>query len=148
MRVLAPIGRLLFSLMFLASGWNHLANYGMMAGYAESAGVPFPGFSVFVSGLILLVGGLAVVFGIGARIGAAAIAAFLILAAFTVHHFWTMDDPQMVQTQMLNFLRNLSLTGAALLIVYFGPGPVSVRPESRRWPARERTPLRPRTQQP
>lgn len=45
-----------------------------------------------------------------------------------MHNFWTIQDPQAKQGEMINFFKNLSLAGAALIIfvlvgsgVEFGP---------------------------
>jgi uncharacterized membrane protein YphA (DoxX/SURF4 family) len=43
-----------------------------------------------------------------------------------MHRFWTVSDPMMHQMQMINFMKNLSIIGGALLITYFGAGPLSL----------------------
>jgi len=43
-----------------------------------------------------------------------------------IHNFWSYTDPMQVQMQMINFMKNLSMLGAALLIAHFGSGPLSV----------------------
>lgn len=130
MDALAPLGRLLFSAIFIFSGFSHLANAGMMIGYARSAGLPFPALAIYVSGVVLLVGGVCILLGVFARIAAVAIAVFLVLAALTVHRFWGLP-PDQAAMQMVHFWKNISMTGGALLLVYFGPGPYSVRARSR-----------------
>ncbi len=131
MKALAPIGRLLFSAIFIVSGINHLQNREAMTGYAESMGLPLAGIAVIVSGLIILVGGVLVLLGVFTRFGAALIAAFLIASAFTMHAFWAIDDPQASAMQMAHFMKNLSMAGGAFLLMFFGPGPVSISTRSR-----------------
>jgi putative oxidoreductase len=151
MDALAPLGRLLFSAIFISSGINHLANGQAMTGYAQSAGLPFPALAIYVSGLVLLVGGVCILLGVFARLASVAIAAFLVVAAFTVHHFWGLP-PEQAQMQMVHFWKNLSMAGGALLLAYFGPGPYSVRARSRVLQERRdrrppsTPPLRPRPQ--
>ena len=130
MNALAPVGRLLFSAIFIFSGFNHFANAQTMIGFARSAGLPFPALAIYGSGAVLLVGGVCILLGVFARIAAVAIAAFLVAAALTVHHFWGLP-PEQAQMQMAHFWKNISMAGAALLLVYFGPGPYSVRARSR-----------------
>lgn len=130
MNVLAPLGRLLFSAIFIFNGFNHFANGQSMIGYARSAGLPFPALAIYGTGVVLLVGGVCILLGVFARIASVAIAAFLIAAALTVHQFWGVP-PQEAQMQMGHFWKNLSMAGAALLVTYFGPGPYSVRARSR-----------------
>jgi putative oxidoreductase len=144
MDVLAPIGRLLFSALFIFSGINHFSNAEAMIGYARGAGLPFPALAIYGSGVVLLVGGVCVLLGVFARIAAVALAAFLVAAALTVHAFWGLP-PEQAQQQMIHFWKNLSMAGGALLLAYFGPGPYSVRARSPRFsPRGERQGLMPR----
>jgi putative oxidoreductase len=130
MDALAPLGRLLFSAIFISSGFNHFANSQTMIGYAQSVGLPFPALAIYGSGVVLLVGGVCILLGVFARIASVAIAAFLVASALTVHHFWGLP-PEQAQMQMIHFWKNLSMAGGALLLAYFGPGPYSVRAHSR-----------------
>src|SRR5258708_20161163 len=50
------VGRVLVAVFFLMSAYNHLSNSAMMAGYAQSKGVPMARVSVIVTGLMMLAG--------------------------------------------------------------------------------------------
>lgn len=119
-----PVGRFLFSLIFILSGFNHF-NSETIA-YAANSGVPMATFLVPLSGLMIMIGGLSILLGYYARIGAALIMAFLIPVSFTMHAFWNIEDAQAAQMQMINFMKNLSLLGGAMLIAFYGSGPVSI----------------------
>ena len=125
MKALAPLGRLLFSAIFISSGIGHLTNPEMVD-YAASTGLPLAHIAVPLSGVVILVAGIFIVLGVLTRISALAIAVFLVLAALTMHAFWRIDDPMGAQMQMVNFMKNIAMTGGALLLAYFGPGPVSL----------------------
>jgi putative oxidoreductase len=127
MKALVPIGRLLFASLFILSGISHFAQLEAVTNAARAAGLPGARWAVILSGAVLLIGGLCVLTGAFARTGAALLAAFLLVSAIVMHAFWRAPDPMMAQVQLGNFLRNLSLAGGALLIVYFGPGPYSLR---------------------
>jgi putative oxidoreductase len=43
-----------------------------------------------------------------------------------LHNFWAVTDPMTRQMQMINFMKNLSMMGGALLISQFGAGPWSL----------------------
>jgi putative oxidoreductase len=131
MGVLAPLGRLLFSAIFITSGLNHFFQLQALTAYAQSSGVPEPRLAVLASGVALVLGGLFVLLGVFARLGAAAIAVFLVAAAFMVHKFWLVTDPVQAQNQLIHFMKNLSMAGGALFIVYFGSGPFSLRSRKR-----------------
>ncbi|MBF5045925.1 DoxX family protein [Aggregicoccus sp. 17bor-14] len=141
MGILAPIGRFLFSVMFLVSGMNHFMNYPAMVGYARASGVPSPDTAVLVSGVVLVVGGLCVLLGAFARLGALLLAGFLLASAVLVHHFWKVADPAQAQDQMVHFFKNLSMAGGALLIAHFGPGPYSLGRRAERFASRIQIPL-------
>lgn len=124
--VSAPIvlfGRLLFVLIFLMSGPMHFSR--QTIGYAVSQGVPLASIAVPFSGLLALVGGLSILLGYRARIGAWLIAAFLV-GVTPLHNFWAMTDPMMHQMQFVMFMKNLAILGGALLISQLGTGPWSL----------------------
>lgn len=127
MKALAPIGRLLFSVIFIFSGLNHFAHVDQMVGYVESAGLPMPRLAILGSGALILVCGICVLLGVFTRVCAALLALFLVAAAFTMHRFWGLADPQMAMEQMSQFMKNIAMTGGALILAYFGPGPFSLR---------------------
>jgi putative oxidoreductase len=122
-RYLVPLGRLMFVAIFLMSAPGHFSPE--MVAYAAQSGVPLPQIAVPLSGVIALLGALSVLFGYYARIGAWMLVLFLIPVALMMHDFWVYADPMMRQMQMAHFMKNIGMAGAALLITYFGAGPVS-----------------------
>jgi uncharacterized membrane protein YphA (DoxX/SURF4 family) len=116
MDVVALIGRILFALIFLSSGTAHLTQTQAMAGYASSKGVPFPRVATLASGVLMLAGILMVVLGVWADLGALLLVVFLVPTAFLMHAFWRESDPQARQLEQVQFTKDLSLAGAALLI--------------------------------
>src|SRR5947207_2471676 len=118
------LGRLLFSVIFLMSSFGHFS--AKTIGYAAAQGVPFAQIAVPASGLLALAGGLSVLLGYKARIGAWMLVLFLVPVTFMMHRFWGISDPQAAQMQMINFMKNISMLGGALLITQFGAGPASL----------------------
>jgi len=121
---LVLLGRLLFALIFLMSAPSDFKT--QVIGYVASQGVPLASIGVPLMGVISLVGGLSILLGYRAKIGAWLIVLFLVVVTPLMHRFWGVADPNMAQTQMINFLKNLSLLGGALLITQFGAGPLSL----------------------
>ncbi len=117
-------GRLLFSSIFVISAPGLFT--GKLVGYAAQAGVQMPGILVPAAGVVALAGGLSVALGYQARIGALLLALFLVPVTLTMHAFWAEKDPMMAQIQQVNFLKNIALLGAALLIGQYGAGPLSL----------------------
>ena len=110
------IGRVLFAFIFVTSGLNHLAKVDAMAGYAKFKKVPAAKFSVLVSGALMALGGLSIILGVYADLGALVIAILLFMMALKMHDFWTQTDAQAKQTEMISFFKNISMAGGALII--------------------------------
>jgi putative oxidoreductase len=126
--VLVPVGRALFSAIFIVAAFGHFsqATIDMAAGQ----GVPLAALAVPLSGVMSLIGGLSVLLGYHARLGALLLVAFLLPVTFMMHKFWAISDPMLAQMHMAMFMKNVALIGGALLIVHFGAGPLSI--DSRR----------------
>ena len=118
------LGRLLFVLIFLMAGSNHFSK--QTIAFAAAQGVPFASFAVPLSGVLALAGGLSILLGYRAKLGAWLIVLFLIPVTLLMHRFWGVTDPMMQQTQMVMFMKNVAILGGALLISQFGAGPFSL----------------------
>ena len=116
MDIIFIVGRILFALIFINSGFAHFAQREAMTGYAQFKKVPAAKLAVLLTGLMILVGGLSVVLGFWADLGALLLAAFLVVSAFMMHNFWTMDDATQKMNETVSFFKNLSMAGAALII--------------------------------
>lgn len=116
MNIILIIGRVLFALMFVNGGINHFTKAEAMSGYAKFKGVPQPKLANLVSGLMLLLGGLSVILGVYADLGALVLAVVLLAMALMMHDFWKAADPQAKQTETISFFKNVSMAGGALVI--------------------------------
>ena len=111
------LGRILFGGYFIMSGFNHFKMLTMMSEYAKSKGAPMPKLSVAVSGLLLLVGGGSILINYFAGIGLVALVLFLIPVTFIMHAFWKIQDPTAKMHEMVNFMKNVALLGAVLILL-------------------------------
>ena len=116
MDIVLIIGSVLFALRFISSGVSHLTKLEAMTGYAQYKKVPAAKFGVVLSGLMILLGGLYIAFGVYADLGALLIALFLIPTSFLTHAFWKETDATAKQNESISFFKNLALAGAALII--------------------------------
>ena len=116
MNAVMLIGRILFAFMFIASGLNHLTKAEAMAGYAAYKKVPAPKLANALSGILMILGGLSVILGVYADLGAVVLAALLVIMALKMHDFWTQTDATAKQTEMIGFLKNISMAGGALFM--------------------------------
>lgn len=121
---LVPVGRALFAAIFVVAALGHFSP--QTIAYAAHQGVPLPQLAVPLSGLIAFAGGVSVLVGYRARVGAWLIVLFLVPVTLTMHAFWAVSDPTMIGIQQAMFMKNLSMLGAALLVAHFGAGPLSL----------------------
>ena len=122
MRSYLPLlARVLLGLIFVMSGLTKITGFEATQQQMASQGMPLT--AVFLVGAIVveILGGLSVILGLWARAGAAALVLFLIPATLIFHT----DFSQ--QTQMVMFLKNLSIMGGLLLVLAFGSGPYRIR---------------------
>jgi putative oxidoreductase len=124
MRFLVLAGRILFALIFLTAAPRHFSREGVL--HAAQLGAPLAGLLVPISGVLALAGGLSIALGYKARWGAWSLVAFLLPVTFIMHAFWRLQDPVLAHTQQAMFAKNISMLGAALMIAYFGSGPLSI----------------------
>ena len=120
---LVPLGRLFFALIFIGAAAGHFS--AQTAEMAASKGVPLPHLLVPLTGVMCLLGGVSVLLGYKARCGAWLLIAFLVPTTLMMHNFWAAPAAA-YGMQKINFMKNLALIGAALLIAHFGSGPMSL----------------------
>ncbi len=127
MEILLLIGRILYGGFFFYNGLNHLLKNKMLSDYAGSKKVPSPRFLVFVSGLMILLGGVGIILGVYVQWSLVLITIFLVAVSFKMHAFWNLQDPMAKMSEKVNFLKNIALLGAGLIILAFPtPWPLSL----------------------
>jgi putative oxidoreductase len=83
---------------------------------------------LFLTGAIVfeLGGGLSLLLGLRARLGAQALIVFLIPTTLIFHDFWTYTDAREMQNQMQHFMKNLAILGGLFFVLGTGAGCCSV----------------------
>jgi putative oxidoreductase len=131
--VVTLLGRLLLVPLFLGSGYRHITSFTeMQAAVARgfgNIGITLPDWALaFFLGtacVLLIAGGLMLLFGWQARFGALLLVLFLLGVTPTMHAFWTYPEDQL-QNQLTQFQKNAALIGGLLFIMAYGPGPLSL----------------------
>jgi uncharacterized membrane protein YphA (DoxX/SURF4 family) len=111
------LGRIIFGAYFVYSGFNHFQNEKAMTGYAKSKGIPSPRFAVLLSGAMLMLGGLGFVLGMNLYEAVIILLLFLIPTTFMMHAFWKISDPMQKMGERINFLKNLAIIAALLMML-------------------------------
>ncbi len=117
MDILFILGRIILGGYFIKNAYNHFKNNAALAGYAASKGVPMPKVGVFVTGVMLLLGGLGILLGIYVNLSVALLVVFLLSTLIKMHAYWTVTDPMARMGENVNFYKNLALIGALLLLL-------------------------------
>ncbi|MBI5274411.1 MAG: DoxX family protein [Chlamydiales bacterium] len=124
MKIIVLLGRIFYSAIFILSSFGHFTSATVQ--YAASQGVPMAHLLVPISGILALLGGLSILLGYRARYGAWLLVIFLVPVTLMIHNYWVHQDQARVMIEQVMFMKNISMLGAALLIAYFGSGPLSL----------------------
>jgi putative oxidoreductase len=117
MEIIEIVGKVLFSLLFIGSGINHFKNTSSMSKYAMSKGLLFADLNVYLSGVLLVVAPIALIFGVFETAALASLAVFLLLTAFIFHPYWKETDVMAKMNEQIAFNKEVSLVGAILIII-------------------------------
>jgi putative oxidoreductase len=121
----ALIGRVFLATIFLISGVTKFVDLESSISSAAAVGLPWPEGLIPLGAVVEVLGGLSILFGVVARIGALALAAFTVIATFYFHDFWNFGGLER-QAQMIHFLKNLAILGGMLLLMAEGAGRYSL----------------------
>lgn len=111
------VGRIIFGLYWLRAAFHHFTSLDHIAEYAKAKGAPAPKLAVAGSGVVLLLGGFSMILGVFPRVGIVLLVLFLVVASFQFHNYWKADGGQMKQADQINFMKNMALVGALLMLL-------------------------------
>ena len=106
--------RFLMAQMFILAGVSKLGRLGATQAYMDQMGVP--GILLPLVILTEIGGGLALLFGIRTKWAAFLLAGFTLVSALIFHRNFA------DQAQLINFMKNLAITGGLLMFVVHGAG--------------------------
>jgi putative oxidoreductase len=116
MDVVLVLARFLLALLPIFSGLTvHQSRDGVEA--ARSSGAPAPELLVPLSGAALAAGGLSILFGIWADLGALVLIATLAPITFYMHAFWKFEGMDRLVQQAM-FIKNFAMIGGWLLVFW------------------------------
>jgi putative oxidoreductase len=114
------VSRGLLSALFIWSGINKILDPVSTQQYMTAHGMPWTEVFLIAAIITELGGGLSVLLGYRSRLGAAALALFLIPATLIFHTNFA--DP----IQQIMFMKNLAISGGLLMIVQIGSGQIAL----------------------
>jgi putative oxidoreductase len=112
-------GRLLISTIFIFSGLSKIQ------GHAASKRLPAADLAIWLAAAVEILGGLSILLGFQARIGAWVLFLFLIPTSVVFHNFWAMQGMEKMDNQA-HFFKNIAIMGGLLFVATFGAGAYSI----------------------
>jgi putative oxidoreductase len=119
-KLAAPVGRVLLSLIFIIAGIGKATSASATIGYIASKGGPLPEVSYVLTLIVELGGGALILIGYQARIVAFLLAGLRIVTGLIFHNDFA------DQTTFIMFMKNLAMAGGFRQIVAHGAGAFSV----------------------
>ena len=124
--LLSVLARVMIAAIFVLSAvGNKIPQFNGVAAMMEGKGIPQP--KILLAGAIafLILGGLSIVLGYKARLGALLLLVFLGAATYYFHDF-RKAAPEDQQREMIQFMKNLALMGTMVFLLANGTGPWSL----------------------
>jgi len=120
-RFASVTGRFFLSAIFLSAGVMKLMDWQHTADYMTSKGMPLIPVLLPAAAAVEITGGLMLLLGWRARLGALALLLFLIPTTLIFHNFWMHTGAEQ-QNQMQHFMKNIAIMGGLLMVLALGPG--------------------------
>lgn len=121
----ALLARLLLAALFLPAGISKIGGFAGTAGYIGSVGLPMPELGAAIAIAVEVLGGIALIIGLGTRWAALALAVFTLVASFFFHAYWALPAEQQMMQQLM-FMKNIGVVGGLLALAAFGAGAFSL----------------------
>ena len=111
------LARLLFVSYFVSMGSSHLLYFQSHSDHLARKHVPLPRAVTVLTVTMMVGGGLLILLNWQPLIGSVLLFAIIFPAPFYLHRFWHETDWYMRLSEFAHFMKDLSLAGAALLLL-------------------------------
>jgi putative oxidoreductase len=113
------VGRVLFGVVFVAGGIGHFTHTAATVEFARAKGLKLAQPAVLLSGAVMILGAAMIAFGVWADLGALLLVVLLLPTAVVMHAYWRESDPQARAMEQIQFTKDISLVGAAIMVFGF-----------------------------
>lgn len=117
--LLILVARIFIGALFLWAGAAKVVHWKGSTEYMQFKKMPTSLLPAAI--LMQIIGGLSVLLGFEARIGALLLIVFVIPAAIKMHDFWNLQGPDRT-TQKTMFMKDVAVLGGLLLLLVTGAG--------------------------
>ncbi len=115
--MLKTLGHLFLSSIFIIGGADAFMKPGGRVTKVSAAGIAEPHQAVVLNGAAMVVGGTALALGFFPKLAALGLIGSLVPTTFVGHAFWKEKDAASLKNQQTQFMKNLSLIGALILVL-------------------------------
>ena len=112
------LGHWLLAGLFIINGYEAFSEPGARVTRVDQAGIPAPRQAVIFNAAAMVVGGTALALGFLPKLAALGLIGSMIPTTFVGHAFWQETTPQGRTMQRGQFLKNLSVIGGLLLVLF------------------------------
>jgi putative oxidoreductase len=119
------LARVLLMILFVLFGWSKLTGFTGAVAIMVAEGTPLPTVAAIIAIVMEFFAGIAIVLGFYTRPIALLLVLYTLATAVIGHHYWTMLDGERA-ANMINFYKNISISGGLLLLCVTGPGKYSI----------------------
>ncbi len=109
---------ILLGLFFVLNGINHLINTHIYEEYSLKRGLISPRLMVQLSSVVLIFGGITLMFNYLICYGVIALSIFLVIASFSIHQFWNEKDNQSKLLESMHFAKNMAILTELIYIAF------------------------------
>ena len=115
-QTLGTTGRCLLGLYFFIPGISKITGFEANAAYMELHGMAFVPFSLVVTLVLQIGGGLFLIIGYKVRLTALMFAAMTLVINIVMHDFWNVYEGLSQAHETQNFVKNLAIMAGLLLL--------------------------------
>lgn len=118
--IFSLLARVFLTAIFLKSAFGKITNFPGTQKFMAAKGMPMTGLLLAGAIVLLVAGGLSVLLGYRARLGAVLLIIFIVPATWIFHTDFSNN------VQMIMLMKNASIMGGLLMVMAFGPGSISL----------------------
>ncbi|MEP0201457.1 MAG: DoxX family protein [Halioglobus sp.] len=115
-RLMLLVGRGLLGLYFILPGISKITGFAATSEYMAAHGVPLIPVLLFVTIVVQIGGGLALMFGFKTQVVAFVLAGLTLVINLFMHNFWVMEEGMERNHELQNFVKNLAIMAGLLYV--------------------------------
>ena len=119
--IFSLVGRVLISCMFLWAAYEKMKNWNATVSYMKTKNIPYLNIILPVGVALKVIGGLSVLLGWHAHIGALLLLIVAISACLKMHDFWRKSGAERDMEKLL-FMKDTAIIGGLFMILALGAG--------------------------